>query len=1674
MITWAIRYDRVELASMLAVIALLLLVATPPAQSEGPSVISYPEAGTNKLYAFTGLANGRLFVHYWDGASWNWADQGAPPGTTVVDQPGAITYSASGVRRIYGFVRGANGHLLVNWWNGSTWRWADQGTPPGTTAASAPCAVTYQEGTQQRIYAFVRGANGRLFANWWNGSVWQWANQGTPPGTTLVGAPSAITYYISERRIYAFMRGANGHLYVNYWNGSGWQWADQGAPARASVASPPNALTYLEGTRQRIYAFVRASDGHLHVNFWDGTRWRWADQGRPSATAMFGTPAAITYRQATTQRIYVFVRDARARLFVNFWDGSQWRWADQGEPASGRVRRPYDVHTYFENAQRIYSFVEDDQSRLQLNFWNGSKWQWAETWQPWAFDWGTITYFQPNVPQGGRATAIAVNPVDERRVLVASETGGLFRSTDRGRSWGQVRGLPAHLLQDVEYAPGNPDVVIATAGPDFREPNGGGIWRSTDGGLSWNQPIGAAPLASARCPSRAGAHAVSFEPGSNRVYVATDCGLAVSENLGVSWTHTVLDPGALINSDLTQDRVWSVLARPGGNANVAAEQGIWYRRSAGVWTRASQGPSRGQSWVTHAFAKSPLNNDHLFLIADVNQLFKSVDGGQSWEIQSGPPRPYVFVQSTTQRLHVNHWNGTQWGWSDQDAPASPVASTASVVSYQGGRMYAFVRGGDGRLYVRYWNGSDWAWSDQGTPPSASVADAPSAVSYRNHMMVFVRTNLGALAKHEWDESRWSWSNQGMPPGTQVADRPSTITYDDGTRHVRSFVRGANGRLYMHFWTGTVWQWADQGTPTGTSVASSPAAITYRDSVQRIYVFVRGSNGRLYVNYWNGSVWQWADQGSPAATTVTDTPGAITYRDGPQHIYAFVRGADGRLYVDYWNGSAWQWAEQGAPSATSIVDAPVAITYFDMAQRIYAFVRGADARLYTNYWDGVQWRWADQGSPSGSGVASTPALVVFDHIGTANRPGFVRTARGANGAESEFEMYVGDGTNLLHGRFVSTADGLRNRAWSSPSVDHADPADLAFDAAGREPILLATDGGLHTSSDGGATWTQASAYRAGYNALQITEVLGQFAITTGTNLHLDLYYATQDNYIFASSDGGRTWPASACCEGFFLRGARGPLNHASMKITFVSCGPCANQIADPHLARVNAFPVPPDDDGQNDGAEGNPIFIRPGHYVQRTVNNDTAPTISVFKLTQSTGGSWTTKFSIPQPVSGLAAVVGDPTDPTLYQAVVRPGLTPDGLTRLGLTKITDLYGSGQATVTDADGIGLGALGIFPTQFAWYVVFAASPADPNFLIAPDIEDNRMKISTDGGFSWRPIDELTRLVTRDGTIRFRDREFTAVSNIAFSPVNASHILVGTVQGGIVRSTDRGTTWRGLAGTEMLPRISSFFFEDEAHVIVSTYGRGLWRLNLDPVAAPRLASADTQQAPARLPTAEPLVVDPETGSFVRLDTFELRRTCPNCRYVLAREGEITDIQMTNLTVESIKLSQGYVVSTGADRREVAERLPYSVDKTLGSFSANRSAAKIRAKQLPIRGLVLDGSTLRGFIVASSPVAPNRVTPPLLHVETRDSIAGIAKASPNESITVRGEGFDPGGSDPIVLHIGDREVARTQIAPDGSFTVRLELREPPGDYRIVAALAGSPEAPLAKTIFKVVLRDVR
>src|SRR5206468_4161318 len=69
----------------------------------------------------------------------------------------------------------------------------------------------------------------------------------------------------------------------------------------------------------------------------NGQQWVWQDQGSPTGTTVgdriiFSVPSVITFQDAGSTAIYAFIIGYDAHLYVNWWNGQQWVWQDQGTP----------------------------------------------------------------------------------------------------------------------------------------------------------------------------------------------------------------------------------------------------------------------------------------------------------------------------------------------------------------------------------------------------------------------------------------------------------------------------------------------------------------------------------------------------------------------------------------------------------------------------------------------------------------------------------------------------------------------------------------------------------------------------------------------------------------------------------------------------------------------------------------------------------------------------------------------------------------------------------------------------------------------------------------------------------------------------------------------------------------------------------------------------------------------------------------------------------------------------------------------------------------------------------------------------------------------------------------------------------------------------------------------
>ena len=88
----------------------------------------------------------------------------------------------------------------------------------------------------------------------------------------------------------------------------------------------------------------------------------------------------------------------------------------------------------------------------------------------------------------GRVVDMDVVESNPYTMYVASSTGGLWRTTDNGITWGSVFDAPVHSIGDVAVFQPNPQIVWVGTGERANRQSvswGDGVYKSTDGGKTW-------------------------------------------------------------------------------------------------------------------------------------------------------------------------------------------------------------------------------------------------------------------------------------------------------------------------------------------------------------------------------------------------------------------------------------------------------------------------------------------------------------------------------------------------------------------------------------------------------------------------------------------------------------------------------------------------------------------------------------------------------------------------------------------------------------------------------------------------------------------------------------------------------------------------------------------------------------------------------------------------------------------------------------------------------------------------------------------------------------------------------------------------------------------------------------------------------------------------------------
>jgi photosystem II stability/assembly factor-like uncharacterized protein len=305
--------------------------------------------------------------------------------------------------------------------------------------------------------------------------------------------------------------------------------------------------------------------------------------------------------------------------------------------------------------------------------------------------------------RGGRTRAVAGVPSQPNVFYMAQNNGGVFKTTDYGRTWIPIfDDQPTGSVGCLAVAASDPNIIYVGSGEGLQRPDlsvGDGIYKSTDAGKTWTHlglrdgqqipQIAVDPRNADHLLVAVAGH--PYGPNEERgVFRSTDGGktfekvLYKDENIGAA--DVQIDPA---HPDVAYASLWEARQGPWENAVWNGTGGGIFKTTDGgkTWRQLTKGLPEGIIQANLTISAS--SSRRLFAsVASPNtvNLYASDNGGDSWTIATTDPRPAGRI-----------------GGGDLSVPridpSNPdviyVASTVCWKSIDGGKTWAAFRGAPG-------------------------------------------------------------------------------------------------------------------------------------------------------------------------------------------------------------------------------------------------------------------------------------------------------------------------------------------------------------------------------------------------------------------------------------------------------------------------------------------------------------------------------------------------------------------------------------------------------------------------------------------------------------------------------------------------------------------------------------------------------------------------------------------------------------------------------------------------------------------------------------------------------------------------------------------------------------------------------------------------------------------
>jgi len=692
----------------------------------------------------------------------------------------------------------------------------------------------------------------------------------------------------------------------------------------------------------------------------------------------------------------------------------------------------------------------------------------------------------------------------------------------------------------------------------------------------------------------------------------------------------------------------------------------------------------------------------------------------------------------------------------------------------------------------------------------------------NNAVVYAASEYGGLWKSTNSGDNWTRLNNHLPTRSwDVLVDPANANRVYASSWYDGRITSISG-IQVSTDAGATWAHPATATPTGlacNNALNQPSGfgIAVRpDAQNEVYI---GTQCGLARSTDSGATWNHLDPEVAAgpADTVWDV---VVQPGGPNNQGIIDVCGQKRHFRSVDGGTTWTGGSAGLPAGRcSIAVSP--------DESYVLFVYAADNNIYES--DDAGATWTNLGSPERRPQGRIP---------------FVVTNQRANaGANNVFDVWTSDvslfrvscttpnpaaigGANRCPAAYATPPNPYPGppAGWAGPFTRtvgaHDDAGDLVIDPTVTPdgcPRYYSSDGGFHRNTDTGADCQNPdwSRQNNGLHALWLFTMDGSDVGGNATNE--DLYFGTQDNGSFGTTNAGAsppTWNNADCCDVFVTSAQPG-------RVVYVTCcqiGPGGAFVATIRRAgagisgSANVTPNPP---GTIPLFQFWPIIDDFGD--RQFAISTTGAGGGVFITTDITAASvtWTQLGAASSPANTIA----------VWAAV--SGGTPTFFTLTAGGQIWRFVGTGTGTWTRIDN-NTGAPG-------GATVFAVDEGNPNRL-ALAAPNGRVFFSTDSGANWSPDPELDALMIGNGA--FRNRTPTL---LAFDPENANFVVAGGADSGVFLSTDGGTNWgtitdpinSGASGIVHLPEPYQAYFDHEpagaTNMYIGTRGRGVYRFGIN-----------------------------------------------------------------------------------------------------------------------------------------------------------------------------------------------------------------------------------------------------